>query len=65
MEGRLRSRTYEGRDGQTRFSNEINLTDVRFLDRGQGRDGDAAPYGDDSGAGGFAPPADDIDDLPF
>ena len=31
VEGRLHSRTYETRDGQTRFVNEINLTDVQFL----------------------------------
>ncbi len=65
IEGRLSSRSYEGRDGQTRFSNDIRLTDVQFLRGGQGSDGDAAPYGSDSGAEGYAPPADDIDDLPF
>ena len=65
IEGRLRSRSYEGRDGQTRFSNDIRLTDVQFLRGGQGSDSDVAPYGDDSGAEGFTPPADDIDDLPF
>ena len=28
VEGRLHSRSYEGRDGQLRFVNEINLTEV-------------------------------------
>lgn len=66
VEGRLRSRTYEGRDGQTRFSNEINLTDVQFLGRSQGSEGGAPPYGADTGAEDFGSPAtDDIDDLPF
>src|SRR5918996_5432174 len=36
VEGRLRSRSFEGRDGQTRFVNEINLTDVQFLGSGAG-----------------------------
>ena len=66
IEGRLSSRSYEGRDGQTRFSNDIRLTDVQFLRGGQGSDGDVAPaYGGESSAEAYAPPADDIDDLPF
>ena len=32
VEGRLRSRTYETREGETRFANEITATDVRFID---------------------------------
>ena len=31
VEGRLSSRSYEARDGQTRHVNEINLSDVQFL----------------------------------
>jgi single-strand DNA-binding protein len=31
VEGRLKVRSYEGRDGQRRFVNEIVLTDVTFL----------------------------------
>ena len=31
VEGRLRSRSYETRDGQTRFENEIVANDVRFI----------------------------------
>ena len=66
LEGRLRSRSYESRDGQTRFVNEINVTDLTFLGRGQGGDGDVAPYGPDSGGEDFGSSApDDIDDLPF
>ena len=50
VEGQLRSRTYQANDGQTRFSNDIFLTDVQFLgNRGGG--GDQAPYGDDQGQG--------------
>ena len=71
VEGRLRSRSYEGRDGQTRFVNEINLTDVQFLSRPQGVGGDESAYGFDGGDGGRGgpgedgPPTDDVDDLPF
>ena len=65
VEGRLRSRSYEGRDGQTRFVNEINMTDVQFLGRAQGSEGAAAPYGSDPGTDDFASAPDDIDDLPF
>ena len=67
VEGRLSSRTYEGRDGQTRVSPDINLTDVQFLGRPQGM-GDDAPYGFDGGDGGSGedgPPMDEVDDLPF
>ena len=40
VEGRLKSSTYETRDGQTRFSNEIFANDVRFLDRAASRSED-------------------------
>ena len=70
VEGRLSSRTYEGRDGQTRFVNEINLTDVQFLGRDTGPGGDGGAYGYDAapeneGPPSEAPPMDDVDDLPF
>jgi single-strand DNA-binding protein len=71
VEGRLRSRSYEGRDGQTRFVNEINLTDVQFLSRPQGVGGDESAYGSDGGDGGRGGPGedgpqmDDVADLPF
>ncbi len=69
VEGRLSSRTYEGRDGQTRVSMDISLTDVQFLG-GRGGDGEgaqaSAPYG--AGAGAMADEGSDfdaVDDLPF
>ena len=44
VEGRLQSRSWQGQDGQTRFSNEIRANDVRFLDpRGQ-TSGDPGGY---------------------
>ena len=43
VEGRLSSRSYEARDGQMRFVNEINLTDVQFLGQGSAV-GEDRPY---------------------
>ena len=74
VEGRLSSRTYQTRDGETRFSNEITLNDVQFLSRpggmGAGGDdggyvGEAAGYGNFGSRGDMGPPTDDADDLPF
>ena len=68
VEGRLHSRTYETRDGQTRFVNEINLTDVQFLSRGSEMGGEASGYAPGPGPAGMAdegPPMEDVDDLPF
>ena len=59
VEGRLQSRSYVAQDGQTRFSNEINASDVRFLDRR----GEVS--GDPGNAGGGPPPDDDAEDLPW
>ena len=67
VEGRLSSRSYEGRDGQLRFVNEIYLTDVQFLRGGAGAgDGEDRPlYGSESSMPDEGPPMDDVDDLPF
>mgnify|MGYP001558912092 CR=1 FL=1 len=56
VEGRLRTRTWEGRDGQTRFDLEVTANTVLFLDRQQ-----AAPLPGD------ASPAEEsaTDDIPF
>ena len=65
VEGRLRSRSYQGNDGQTRFSNDINLTDVQFLGRtGEGMDAGGA-YEYEGGRANDGPGVDDVDDLPF
>lgn len=58
VEGRLKSDTWEGRDGQTRFTNEIIADRVLFLDRQPVTTipGDEA-YGEDAGVG--------AEDLPF
>lgn len=65
VEGRLHSRSYESRDGQIRFVNEINLTDVQFLGRSAGPTGEGSPYDVGPGAPEDAPSMDDVDDLPF
>ena len=65
VEGRLRSRSYEGRDGQTRFVNEINVTDVQFLGGGNQMGEERPAYGQDSTAPNEPPAFEDIDDLPF
>ena len=65
VEGRLSSRSYEGRDGKTHFVNEINLTDVQFLGRGTESGDDGSPYDMGPGMAEDAPPPDEVDDLPF
>ena len=65
VEGRLSSRSFQGQDGQTRFVNEINLTDVQFLGGTSGGRDEDGPYEMDPGAGGDPPPTDEVDDLPF
>ena len=79
VEGRLRSRSYQGNDGQTRYSLDITLTEMQMLgSRGSGMDEDRSPYGgqqgggqggggmdDYGGAGGYGGQNDEVDDLPF
>ena len=65
IEGRLHLGSYEGRDGQTRWSNEIYLTDVQFLSRGSAGGEDPAPYENEPGNMASGPIGDDVDDLPF
>ena len=67
IEGRMSSRTYEGRDGTTRVSIDVTLNDVQFL--GRGGDG-SGPTSDqyDSGVGAIVNEGrgmDSVDDLPF
>ena len=61
-EGRLKSDTWTGMDGQTRFRNEIIAFTVLFLDRAPqrgGYDDGASLPAEGSPAGG------DLDDLPW
>ena len=65
VEGRLHLRSYEGRDGQTRWVNEISLTDVQFLSRGPGAGEEPPPYDNDPDTTDSGPMGEDVDDLPF
>jgi single-strand DNA-binding protein len=58
VEGRLRSRQFQRRDGTPGFINEINANSILFLDQAQ----EPAPGGDGDAAGG-APQSEE--DLPF
>ena len=63
VEGRLRSREWEGQDGQTRFRNEIIASRVLVLDRApenQGQAEDAATGATEESTGTTEPEA-----LPF
>ncbi len=60
VEGSLRSRSWQGQDGQTRFSNEIRAQEVKFLSGGAGQ----VPGGGAAGPDG-PPSDDDADDLPW
>ncbi|MDE0824891.1 MAG: single-stranded DNA-binding protein [Dehalococcoidia bacterium] len=67
IEGRMSSRTYEGRDGQTRVSIDVFLNDVQFLGRG-GDSGGSGSNEYEPGVGAIAdegPGMDSVDDLPF
>ena len=68
IEGRLSSRTYQDRNGETRVSLDVNATEVHFLGgRADGMDqGGAYDSGDRSGGGVNEDYGnDDVDDLPF
>lgn len=77
VEGRLKTRQWQGEDGATRYTTEVQVTDFTFLSpkgEGGGRPEDYAP-GQQGGtqksrpepAGNPAPgmPPDEDDDLPF
>ena len=74
VEGSIRTRKWQGQDGQDRFTTEIVASEMQMLD-GRG-DGQAAAQQAQGQApaqqqytappGGFNPPADDFDDdIPF
>ena len=60
VEGRLKSRSYETREGETRFVNEISANDVRFLSTPGGRTDDFPPS-----EGAPSEANIEVDDLPF
>ncbi len=59
VEGRLKSSTWTGNDGQVRFRNEINANTVLFLDRGEG----TSP--NPEGTGTKDAEAGEVEDLPW
>ena len=69
VEGRLHSHSYQGNDGQTRFSNEIIADRVLFLDRaGTGEREQPSDEPADAGATAAEPQPPEqtsADDLPF
>ena len=65
VEGRFHSRSWEGRDGVSRNSNEITANEVVFLDRPGEAGGGPEGRAEYSGAGGGAGGGVDADDLPF
>ena len=74
IEGKLRTRKWQDRDGNDRWTTEIIADEMQMLG-GRGGGGGAAPYSGGGGSsssnqppsgGGSAPPADDFDDdIPF
>ena len=68
VEGRLRSRSWEGSDGQTRFRNEIISNRVLFLDTaqsGQYAEGKAGAQEEAGVQGEAAAKGVEADELPF
>ena len=68
VEGRLHSRSYEGRDGQTRFVNEIVADRVLFLDRAPDRPSglqETQETEETQGTKQTVEPAVDVEELPF
>jgi single-strand DNA-binding protein len=51
LEGRIQTRKYEDKEGQTRYITEINVSDFAFLDGGRGEgEGSGAPRAASSSA---------------
>lgn len=66
VEGRLKSKSWETKDGQKRSGLEIEAQRVQFLERAEGAPGDSAPAGDEmpaDAAAGDAPVT--TEDVPF
>lgn len=66
VEGRLKSKSWETKDGQKRSGLEIEALRVQFLERAEGAPGESAPAGDEipaDAAAGDAPVT--TEDVPF
>lgn len=63
IEGSLRTRKWQSKDGQDRYTTEIVASEMQMLD---GRGGSQDSGASQPSGGGAAPPADDFDDdIPF
>jgi single-strand DNA-binding protein len=68
VEGRLKSRTYQAQNGETRFSNDVTVSEVQFLGKPKADDGQGSQG---QGGASVAPPPGAMDDdggdsdLPF
>ena len=65
VEGRLNSRSWQGQDGQNRFSNEITADRVVFLDGPGGQGGGDQGFGGDQGEPPPVAEEEDAEDLPW
>jgi len=65
VEGRLHSNTFQGNDGQSRFTNEIIASRIIFLDRAGGGEQGGAEFGGGGTAAADPREASTPDDLPF
>lgn len=67
VEGRLKNRSWQGEDGQTRYSTEVHVTDFTFLTSREGTASAPMPSSNQSQASSYAASAQapDDDDLPF
>lgn len=71
VEGRLRVEEWSDKDGKTRYTLDVQATDMQFIgsSRGDEYSGSSNNYSDDTGSpaaastGGFSGPSDD--DIPF
>ena len=51
IEGRLRTRKWQGQDGQERYTTEIEANEMQMLGRREGMGGQSSYEGNDSGGG--------------
>lgn len=66
VDGRLTSRSFQGNDGQMRFSLEVNATDVRFIDSRSSTGTDANDSGNSNfGDSPVTDQVEELDDLPW
>jgi single-strand DNA-binding protein len=72
VEGKLRTRKWQDKDGQDRYTTEIQADEMTLLDRPAGEAGPGAPMAARPAAQPMAAapqhlsvPADEVDDLPF